>query len=143
MNKKFILSVLTIALSSGSVAHANAASALPQFCEDGKCSAEFLNTYEKAKSGDSVAQNHAGEMLLFGNGVQVNYDGARQLFEESSKGGNAVAPNHLGRLYLNGEGVAKNPSKACYWYEISAERGDTAGKQNAGWCHSKGISSAS
>jgi len=106
-------------------------------CETGKCSAEFLATYDRARSGDADAENQLGEMYLFGRGVARDYQAAMVWFLKASEQGHPVAPNHIGRLYLNGEGVAQNAIEACVWYTLSAERGDSAGQHNANWCRQK------
>lgn len=59
-----------------------------------------------------------------GDGVEVDYMRAADLYRRASDLGHAYAQYELGKCYLNGKGVKQNRDKAIEWFEKAAAGGD-------------------
>jgi len=85
---------------------------------------QALNIWRQhAKSGDTDAQNHLGEMYRKGHGVERNFKKAANWFAKAAKRGNAAAQFNLGSLYRTGKGIKKNARLAAKWYQRAAKQG--------------------
>ncbi|XP_060805146.1 protein sel-1 homolog 1 isoform X2 [Amyelois transitella] len=73
-----------------------------------------------ADSGYVPAKIQLAWCYLFGEGVEMDVDKARVIFEELAEGGNADAQAGLGFLYATGTGVPVSQAKALVHYSLGA-----------------------
>ena len=73
--------------------------------------------------GDAAVQEHIGELLEKGAGVEQNYLLAARWYLRSAEHGNACAQFRLGSLYEHGYGLRQDYPEAVRWYRMAAERG--------------------
>lgn len=101
-------------------------------------SPEFLETLQKAKSGDAEAQCRLGECYAHGTGVEENKEEAVKWFRKAAEQGNAEAQYHLGECYYDGEGVEQDIEEAVEWYREAAEQGYAPAQYMLGLCYYDG-----
>ena len=76
-----------------------------------------------ASMGEAAAAYNLGMMYHFGKGVEIDYDVAREYYEEAVKSDYPLALNNLGSIYYNGHGVRKDIAKSFPYFCRAAERG--------------------
>jgi TPR repeat protein len=67
-----------------------------------------------------------------GNGVDQDYNAARELYIIAAEKENAAAQYNLGNLYFTGNGVERDEIIAVHWMERSANNGDSFSQYNVG-----------
>lgn len=80
----------------------------------------------KAKGGDSNAQNELGGWYYRGKHVKQSYEEAAQWWARAAKQGNVKAIGNLGLCYQMGNGVRKDSITAVKLYERSVKQGNQA-----------------
>jgi TPR repeat protein len=106
----------------------------------------LLNTaYLPAQTVDSVQTVpndsvflKAGFRCLYGIGIPVDYDKARQYFTYLAKKNNPVALNTLGIMYRQGMGVTENKKTAVKYFNLAFKNGNDAGTCNLAHALRKG-----
>lgn len=89
------------------------------------------NTPEPEEDAETLYQR--GEDYYYGrNGVNRDYDKAREYYEQAANRGHAGALRDLGYLYVAGRGVPKDYDKARRYYEQAAAKGDKYALYNLG-----------
>ena len=78
--------------------------------------------------GTGLAAANLCNLVLYGQGVEQNYEAALRLCEAAAKMGNANAYVMLGEMYLLGNGVAVDQAKAVEYYRSGAEKGHVHGQ---------------
>ncbi|KAI4446445.1 Secretory immunoglobulin A-binding protein EsiB [Eubacterium plexicaudatum ASF492] len=73
-----------------------------------------------SQSGNKTAIHNMAWLYKKGRGCDINYQKAKELFEEASRPHSFY---HLGDMYENGLGVTKDMEKAIEYYKIGAEKG--------------------
>ena len=93
---------------------------------------EALEMYKKAGAmGNSDGLFRAGKFYNEGRaGVEVNYELARQYYEQAVSLNNPKAMNNLANMYVNGEGVTINILKAIELYKKAVDLGDSNAMNN-------------
>lgn len=82
-----------------------------------------------AEAGDVESQNRLGEMYLYGNGVQKNYELAAYWFKEATKQKYPDAMYNLGICFINGAGVEKNVRAGNSFIKQAAKLGSQRAKK--------------
>lgn len=90
-------------------------------------SASFEETKHAAEQGDAAAQFFLGTMYYNGQGVQQDYQKARQWYEKAAAQGESSAQFCLGLLYENGHGVRQDLATAKEWYGKACDNGNQGG----------------
>lgn len=90
----------------------------------------FETLQEKAKKGDSKAQNELGNMYANGSISDPSNKEALKLFEQSANQGYAEAQYNLGTMYQNAIGVDQDLRKAVMYYKLAANQGHKEAKEN-------------
>jgi len=85
-----------------------------------------------AAGGIAEAQVRLGRMLLAGEGVAKDFQGAFACFRRAANSGDAEAQNMLGCCYENGWGAAVDPASAVACYRRAAEAGLAWAQYNLG-----------
>lgn len=83
-----------------------------------------------AEQGYSEAQTLLGQILLDGNGIEVDQVQALEWFKKASQSDHPMAINMVGRCIENGWGVPANPTEAANWYKRAADLGLDWGMYN-------------
>lgn len=93
---------------------------------------EALEMYKKAGAmGNSKGLFRVGKFYSEGRtGIEVNYELARQYYEQAVNLNNAKAMNNLATMYENGEGVAKDIHKAIELYKKAVDLGNAIAMNN-------------
>ena len=91
-----------------------------------------------ANTGNAVAQNNLGVLLLRGKGRARDPQAARSWFEQAAAQGLPGAMYNLGMIYLRGYGVEVDRVKAAGWLEKSATLGDAEAKFYLGMLYFRG-----
>ena len=91
-----------------------------------------------AEEGNSEAQNMLGYMYRFGEGMEPNYEMARQWYRRSADQGNATAQNNLGVMYRLGLGGDPDFKEAFYWFQRAADQGNGGAQNHLGLMYYKG-----
>ena len=94
--------------------------------------------YNKALSGDALAQNDLGSCYDRGSGIEQNHDEAFKWFQKSAEQGFVWGEFNLGWLYFSGLGCRKDYGQAVYWYRKSAEQGCSIAQWKLGDCYAFG-----
>lgn len=90
----------------------------------------FETLQEKAKKGDSKAQNELGNLYANGSITDPTNKAALKLFEQSANQGYAEAQYNLGTMYQNAIGVDQDLRKAIMYYKLAANQGHKEAKEN-------------
>ncbi len=69
-------------------------------------------------------------MYHLGQGVNQDFDGAIQWYENAARQGNANAMNNMAFMYGMGEGVAQSNVEAYAWFALAASRGNADAAEN-------------
>lgn len=93
------------------------------FLDEGKYEDAQDCFLKSASMGESAAAYNLGMMYQFGQGVEIDYDVARDYYEEAIKSDYPLALHNYGSLYYNGYGVKKDLAKAFPYFLRAAERG--------------------
>ncbi len=76
---------------------------------------------ELANNGDVSAIYQLGKKYFYGSEVEVNFDKARQYFEQAVEKGSIGANYYLGKIFYNGNGVSTDYIKAKEYFEKSSK----------------------
>ena len=95
-----------------------------------------------ARAGDAKAHMMLGMMYYQGQGVDQDFDKARDNFLVSANAGIAEAQGMIGSMYAEAKGFRQNYVKAARWYERAAEQGFAPRKAYWGRCMAQGTVSA-
>jgi|GEM_PF-1583740 len=99
-----------------------------------------LNLYlPLAKSGNAIAQTHAGHLYANGQGVEQSHESAVQWFKKAAANSYPPAMAALGWHYLEGLGVPKDPALALNWNRKAADKNNAEGMNNLGMQYAAGI----
>lgn len=79
---------------------------------------------DKAKKGDSEAQNELGGLYYLGNKVKRDYTSALKWWSLAAKNNNVVAIANMGLCYQTGHGIKKDSLMAVKLYKQSVKRGN-------------------
>lgn len=82
----------------------------------------------RARAGEDVAQNLLGLKYKYGDGVNVNFERAFELFTCASENGNVDAKINLAEFYSKGMGVKKDEKYAINLYWQAAEKGNDSAR---------------
>ena len=91
-----------------------------------------------AEQGHAEAQNMVGYMYRWGQGVEQDFEKAREWYRRSADQGNATAQSNLGLVYRYGLGVPQDYQQAFHWFLRAAEQGNAAGQNHLGLMYFKG-----
>src|SRR5690606_4109450 len=94
---------------------------------------------EAAAGGHVVALTLLGDMLITGDGVEVDMEEGAALLLRAAEAGYAPAQNSLGLSYDFGEGVEQNYDAATRWYRAAAEQGLPKAQSNLGLMYQEGL----
>jgi TPR repeat protein len=83
-----------------------------------------------AEAGSAEAQARFGQMLLDGDGVEVDARQALHWFERAAGAGHVEAINMVGRCHDLGWGTPVDKARAAAWFEAAALRGLSWGMYN-------------
>ncbi|STY30303.1 enhanced entry protein EnhC [Legionella wadsworthii] len=101
---------------------------------------DALKAYEQAAAkGDALGLYNLALMHLYGKGVPVNYQKARDLFVDAATHKVHEAMNQLGAIYFNGWGYPRDTQQALSWYKKAAELGDANALYQLGLLSETGI----
>lgn len=110
-----------------------------------KASFEAGNSSQAAKWLEiAVSQGHMAAKLPLaamyrdGNGVEINYRRAVNLFMSAANYGYPSAQFSLGAMYRNGEGVELNYPRAIKWYRMAAIQNYAESQNNLGIMYESG-----
>lgn len=84
---------------------------------------EIEDILAKAKEGDILAQEEAGEMYATGKGVAKDPKAAAEWYAKAAEQGSADAQLKLGALFVGGKGLPKNSVEAAKWFQLAADQG--------------------
>ena len=90
-------------------------------------SASFEETKRAADQGDADAQFNMGAMYYDGEGVQQDYQKAKQWYEKAAEKKDANAQYILGFMYEKGHGVRQDLATAKEWYGKACDNGKQDG----------------
>ena len=90
----------------------------------------FETLQDKAKKGDSKAQNELGNLYANGSIEDPTNKAALKLFEQSANQGYAEAQYNLGTMYQNAIGVDQDLKKAVMYFKLAANQGHKEAKEN-------------
>ena len=93
------------------------------FLDEGKFEDAQECFLKAASMGEAAAAYNLGMMYHFGKVVEIDYDVAREYYEEAVKSDYPLALNNLGSIYYNGHGVRKDIAKSFPYFCRAAERG--------------------
>lgn len=96
-------------------------------------------TSEACTAGDAGGCYELAIAHYFGRGIPVNYDRARQLYEQACDAGSAAACNNLGVMYGTGVGVDRDAARAITLYDGACTKGYQRGCANLADMHLGGI----
>lgn len=82
-----------------------------------------------AEAGDADSQNELGELYLYGDGVEKDYDRAVYWLKEAAKQKHADSLYNLGVCFLNGAGVEKNAKAGAGFIRQAAKLGSQRAKK--------------
>ena len=85
-----------------------------------------------ANNGDVGAIYELGKIYFNGDGVEVNYQKAKQYFEVAAERGSNGSNYYLGKIYYNGNGVETNHLKAKEYFEKSSKTDNVFAKYYLG-----------
>lgn len=95
---------------------------------------------QHAARGNAWANNHLGQMYLFGlRGVPQNVEMAAQHFEAAVAADDPFAAQHLAKMYWNGMGKKRNLNKTRELLLFAAEQNVTSAMNDLAFMHWKGI----
>jgi uncharacterized protein len=97
----------------------------------------FLETKEKAETGDPNAEADLGRMYHWGTTVDKNYDEALKWFRKSSDQGNTNGQTGLGFMLFFGEGVTENDTEAARLFNLAADKGQIGAQYMLGMYYEK------
>lgn len=83
-----------------------------------------------AEAGSAEAQARHAQMLLDGDGLPADPQGAFAWFTRAAGAGHLEAANMLGRCHELGWGTPIDQARAVAWYRLAAARGLTEAKYN-------------
>lgn len=89
--------------------------------------------------GEGIEQFNSGIKYFKGNGVEQDYQKAKNYFLEAWKQGNMKAARYLGIIYEEGLSVDVDYTKALNYYKSSAKVGDMTSKGRVGLIYEKGL----
>lgn len=101
--------------------------------------ADFASNLEKARKGDSSAQNEVGRAYFNGEGVKQDYANAVYWYRKAAEQGEIYAQYNLGYAYYNGQGVSQDYSQALHWYRKAGEQGNPVAQNEVGVIYYNGI----
>lgn len=120
---------------------------------DPRLALQYARALEETKSNPALrielinkaiagGQTYALVVLAFhhtnGNGVPLDFERARRLYEEAIKAGSGYAMYAIGLLYEYGRGVKQDFAQAQWWYEKAAASGEMFAMTQLGYLHQKG-----
>ena len=99
----------------------------------------FQEKFNKANSGDALAQNELGVMYSEGEGVVKNDVEAIKWFRKAAEQNVLAAQFNLGIMYSAGRGVLKDHVKAIEWLRRSADQGFPDSQNQIGNMYNVGL----
>ena len=99
---------------------------------------EIRKLEERVKNGDTDAMYNLAYMYQYGNGVDVNYTKAIELYEKAANLGNSSAMNNLAFMYERGKGVDVNYAKAIELLERATDLGNSDAMYNLAFMYQYG-----
>lgn len=90
----------------------------------------FVETKQKAESGDAKKQLGLAKLYYNGDGVAKDDVKAAEWYQKAAIQGIAFAQYKLGAMYDKGEGVPKDAAKAVEWWEKAAAQGNGAAQES-------------
>jgi TPR repeat protein len=100
--------------------------------------ARFSRTDSRASRGDVDSQYDLGNMHEKGIGTRINYQQAREWYEQAAAAGHASASFNLGLMYHEGTGIGKSNKKAYKWFRDAAGKGSTPAQYYLGKLYASG-----
>ncbi|MCX6210920.1 MAG: M48 family metalloprotease [Bacteroidetes bacterium] len=85
-----------------------------------------------------ATSGYLGDIYLWGNGGEKNYDLAMTYLSDAHAKGNVFATANLGYLYQNGLGVKKDINKAINYYENAAQKNSVYASNQLAYFYFKG-----
>lgn len=76
-----------------------------------------------SRKGHAESDYHLGHMYITGEGVDQNYQSARQRFLQAGQEGHAASLFNIGYMYANGVGGAVDLAEARSYFEAAARQG--------------------
>lgn len=98
----------------------------------------FAAWLEKAYQGDARAQNHVGEALADGNGVEKNDFDAVRWFHKAALQGLVEAQYNLSVMFANGQGVRQDDAETVKWSRLAAQQGHPGAQYQLGLLYAVG-----
>ena len=92
----------------------------------------FADLNQKAKSGNSEAQNLLGVMFSRGLRVKKDNKSAFKLFQMAARQGFTVAQYNQGRMFEDGKGTKSDPVKAFELYKTAGNKGHLEAQYQVG-----------
>ncbi len=84
------------------------------------------------------AMYELGVRFAGGNGVEQDYEKAKNLFEKAKRSNNQSAVNALGMMYVNGDGVDVDYEQALFLFNASTAAGSDIGMYNLAFMYENG-----
>ena len=94
---------------------------------------------ELVNQGDMDAMFSLAYLYHIGDGVTINYEKAKELYERAIYLGNVTALNNLACMYLQGQGIPKNINKAKELYEMAIEKNNARAMVNLAILYEDGV----
>lgn len=91
-----------------------------------------------AQMGSGLGLNTLGVLYENGNGVEVDLDIARSMYEDAIEAGSVFSMTNLGDMYRDGVSVDVDGQRALRLYRMAADHGHSTGARRAAWLHKKG-----
>lgn len=91
-----------------------------------------------AQMGSGLGLNTLGVLYENGNGVEVDLDIARSMYEDAIEAGSVFSMTNLGDMYRDGVSVEVDGYHALRLYRMAADLGHSTGARRAAWLHKKG-----
>jgi TPR repeat protein len=101
--------------------------------------AEFKESLEQARAGDSNAQVNVGYDYSEGIGTPKNYQKAHYWYQKAAAQGNAYGIGNMGCLYKYGQYVKRDLAKAVKLLKEGGDKGNPDGYFELGDCYEKGL----
>ena len=84
------------------------------------------------------AMYELGVRFAGGNGVEQDYEKAKNLYEKAKRSNNQSAVNALGMMYVNGDGVDVDYEQALFLFNASTAAGSDIGMYNLAFMYENG-----
>lgn len=143
LNKKFLLALMSIALSVNALHADNNCSMNAQEGAISFYHENYLEAYKylskASQAGDPSAHYHLGLMYLNGRGVPTNYQEAARLFTLASGKNHPDGQIALGVLLIEGIGIPQNFKRAAHLLTLAAKQNNQNAQAILGWIYKYGV----